>query len=122
MSVGSGAAGDSTTDVGGAATGTQALASSSAILSSGGLTFRLWDLATGAELRRHHAHNALSFQAAFSPDGQTVYSVSADETLAAWRIGDPSLPTLLAWIAANRYVRELTCDERAQYGVAPLCR
>ena len=81
----------------------------------------LWDLATGVELLRHNAHNALSFQAAFIPDGQTVYSVSVDKTLVAWQIGDPSLPALLSWIEANRYMRELTCDERAQYGVAPLC-
>ena len=82
----------------------------------------LWDAASGAELRRHSAHNALSFQATFSPDSQTVYSVSSDETLVAWQVGDPSLPALRAWIDENRYVRELTCDERAQYGVEPLCK
>ncbi|MCB0004420.1 MAG: WD40 repeat domain-containing protein, partial [Anaerolineae bacterium] len=82
----------------------------------------LWDLDSGAELRRHTAHNGLSFQATFNPDGQTIYSVSADETLVAWQVGDPSLPALRAWIKDNRYVRELTCDERAQYGVQPLCK
>ena len=84
-------------------------------------TVILWDLVSGTELRRHHAHNGLSFQAAFSPDGQTVYSVSADQTLAIWQIGDPSLPALLEWINVNRYVRDLTCEEREQYGIAPLC-
>jgi WD40 repeat protein len=84
-------------------------------------TIILWDMATGAELRRHNAHNALSFQAAFSPDGQTVYSVSADETLVVWQVGDPSLSALLSWIQDNRYVRQLTCAEREQYDVAPLC-
>ncbi len=43
----------------------------------------LWDAASGDELRRHHAHEALSFDVAFSPDDQTLYSVSADETLAS---------------------------------------
>ncbi len=81
----------------------------------------LWDLDSGAALRQHTAHNGLSFQATFNPDGQTIYSVSADETLVAWQVGDPSLPALLDWIYDNRYVRELTCDERAQYGVEPLC-
>jgi WD40 repeat protein len=84
-------------------------------------TIILWDLENGTELRRHNAHNALSFQVAFSPDGATVYSVSADETLAAWQVGDLSLPALLSWIENNRYVRELTCEERAQYDIEPLC-
>ena len=80
-----------------------------------------WDLETGTELRRHNTHNALSFQAAFSPDGGTIYSVSTDETLAAWHVGGLSLPALMSWIEGNRYVRELTCEERAQYDIEPLC-
>jgi len=31
------------------------------------------------------------------------------------------MDTLLTWIQANRYVREFTCEERAQYRIAPLC-
>ena len=81
----------------------------------------LWDLATGASLRRHHAHNDLAPHLTFSPDNQTVYSVSTDGTLATWHIGDPSLEGLLAWIDGNRYVRDLTCEEREQYGVEPTC-
>jgi hypothetical protein len=33
----------------------------------------------------------------------------------------PSLDELLDWVAANRYVRELTCDERELYRIEPLC-
>jgi hypothetical protein len=33
----------------------------------------------------------------------------------------PSLDELLDWVAANRYVRELTCDERELYQIEPLC-
>ena len=84
-------------------------------------TIILWDMATGTELRRHNIHAGLVFQAAFSPDGQSVYSVSTDETLVVWQMGDPSLQALLSWIEDNRYVRSLTCAERAQYGVGPLC-
>lgn len=84
-------------------------------------TVILWDVATGAELRRHNVHNALSFHVAFSPDGQTLYSVSADKTLVAWQLGDPSLSALHAWIKANRFVRPLTCEERAQFNITPLC-
>jgi WD40 repeat protein len=85
-------------------------------------TVILWDLATGEEIRRHSAHQGIALEVAFSPDGGTVYSVSADETLVAWQPGDPSLPILLDWIENNRYVRELTCDEREQYDIKPLCK
>ena len=84
-------------------------------------TIILWDLITGAELRRHNAHQALSFQVGFSPDGETIYSVSADETLVVWQVGDLSLAALRSWIENNRYVRELTCEEREQYKIKPLC-
>jgi WD40 repeat protein len=85
-------------------------------------TVILWDLKTGEELRRHSAHQGVAFQVAFSPDGQTIYSVSGDETMVAWQPGDPSLPALLDWIEKNRYVRELTCEEREQYDIKPLCK
>jgi len=81
----------------------------------------LWDLATGSPMRRNHTHTAPAFDLTLSPDDQTIYSVSADETLVAWHIDDPSLAGILDWITGNRYVRELTCAEREQYGVEPLC-
>ena len=38
---------------------------------------------------------------------------------------DLSLPVdmdeVCAWIEANRYVRELTCEERETYRIEPLC-
>ena len=85
-------------------------------------TIRLWHLETGEEIRRHSAHQGIAFQVAFSLDGGTIYSVSADETLVAWQPGDPSLPALLDWIERNRYVRQLTCEEREQYDIKPLCK
>jgi WD40 repeat protein len=85
-------------------------------------TVILWDLATGEELRRHSAHQGVAFQVAFSPEGGTIYSVSGDETMVAWQPGNPSLPALLDWIERNRYVRQLTCEEREQYDIKPLCK
>ena len=32
-----------------------------------------------------------------------------------------SFEKALAWAQANRYVRDLTCEERARYRVEPLC-
>jgi hypothetical protein len=44
-----------------------------------------------------------------------------DEAVIQWRIVDIPLDELLAWVRANRYVRDFTCEERAQYDITPLC-
>jgi hypothetical protein len=48
--------------------------------------------------------------------------VSAQGDVIQWRIAGWSLDELRARVRENRYVRNLTCDERAQYGVEPLCK
>lgn len=84
-------------------------------------TVILWDFETGEELRRFKGHTALVPGLVFSPDGQTAFSVSLDGALIEWQIADLPLDELLAWIHANRYVRDLSCEERAQYRVEPYC-
>jgi len=81
----------------------------------------LWDFSTGDELYRLPAHTLPVFSVQFSPDGQFAYSISTDGMLAKWKIPIQSLPELLDWIQANRYERPLTCSERLQYRVEPLC-
>jgi WD40 repeat protein len=81
----------------------------------------LWDFETGEELRRFGGHTALVPGLVFSPDGQTAFSVSFDGALIEWQIAHLPLDELIGWTHANRYVRDLTCDERAQYRVEPLC-
>ena len=46
---------------------------------------------------------------------------SADGALIEWQIEDLPLEELIEWTYANRYVRELTCEERETYRIAPLC-
>jgi WD40 repeat protein len=76
----------------------------------------LWDYATGKELSRFTLlKEADSFT--FSPDSKTAYVTSVDGRLTEWRIAERSLPELLDWIKANRYVRELTCPEKLQYSL-----
>jgi WD40 repeat protein len=82
----------------------------------------LWDFATGQELRRFQAHQALVFRVVFSPDGQTAFSSATDHSVIQWPVSDQSLSELVAWIHENRYVRELTCEERELYRVEPLCK
>ncbi|HEY83786.1 MAG TPA: PQQ-binding-like beta-propeller repeat protein, partial [Chloroflexi bacterium] len=84
-------------------------------------TIILWDFEAGEELRRFSEHTGAVLDVNFSPDGQTAFSVAMDGALIEWQISDPSLDELIEWVSANRYVRDLTCDERAQYRVEPLC-
>jgi WD40 repeat protein len=80
----------------------------------------LWDYSNGEELRRISALVGV-YSVVFSPDSRVAYAASSDGKLIQWHIAEKSLPELREWIKANRYVRELTCPERLQYNVDPLC-
>jgi hypothetical protein len=54
-------------------------------------------------------------------DGRSAFSVDAGGTLIQWRLAEWTIPQLTEWARANRYPRELTCEERARYRVEPLC-
>ena len=86
---------------------------------SGDGTTTLWNVETGEVIRRYNSMGVAD--PAFSADGRTAfvneYGGSFSEL---WRI-DLTLDDLLTWTRANRYVRDLTCDERALYRVEPLC-
>ncbi len=82
----------------------------------------LWDFSTGEELARLQASTQPVTSVTFSPDGKYAYFVTGDGLLVQWKIpGQQSLPELITWINENRYVRQLTCEERQRYRVEPLC-
>jgi WD40 repeat protein len=82
----------------------------------------VWDFATGRELRRIQAHQATVSNIVFSPDGQSFFTAPvSDQSVVQWAVTDQSLEELIAWIADNRYMHELTCEEREQYDIEPLC-
>jgi WD40 repeat protein/DNA-binding SARP family transcriptional activator len=82
----------------------------------------LWDFATGDEVRHLTAYNAPTWTVVFSPDGQTVFTSSIGEKpVIEWQVADWPLDQLQAWVHENRYVRDFTCAERAQYRIEPLC-
>jgi WD40 repeat protein len=81
----------------------------------------LWNFETAEELRRFTAHTELVPGLVLGPGGETAFSVSLDGQLIEWQVADLPLEELIEWTHANRYVRELTCEEREQYRVEPLC-
>ncbi len=81
----------------------------------------LWDLETGELIRRFGAPGQMIFDIEMSADGSTAFSGSSDTTIVQWRLDNPALDELRAWIKANRYVRELSCEERELYQIEPLC-
>ena len=55
-----------------------------ALSGSGDRTLRLWDLETGAELRRFEGHEGRVSSVTLLPDGRRALSGSDDETLRLW--------------------------------------
>ncbi|NJL56553.1 WD40 repeat domain-containing protein [bacterium] len=83
---------------------------------SGDGVVRLWDVASGSELRRYTGHASGVWSVAFTPDGQQLISASGDGDLILWR-SSVALEDLVDWIYANRYVYELSCNERESFNL-----
>ncbi len=70
----------------------------------------LWDVGSGQPLRRYTGSGEPFVQVEFAADGLSALSMTGDGSLQRWTISD-SLADLLAWVRANRTVRELTPAE-----------
>ncbi|MCC7208193.1 MAG: protein kinase [Anaerolineae bacterium] len=90
------------------------------ILSSIDETTTLNDLQTGDVIRRWSGAGLGLSTLAFNPDGRNAVLGFPDGRLELWRI-DATLDELIAWTRANRYVPELTCEQREFYRLEPLC-
>jgi len=81
---------------------------------------RLWDAASGEEIRRYDGHTGRVLSAAFTPDGAYLLTGAEDSTARVWRVAR-TVAELVTWARANRYLPALTCPQRVQYRVEPLC-
>ncbi len=81
-------------------------------------TIILWDFATGQPLRTSRGHTEAVTGVAYIPDGTAAISTSRDGTVRWWPL---TAEALNDWVQNNRYVRELTCEERATYRIEPQC-
>ncbi|MDX1991445.1 MAG: protein kinase [bacterium] len=84
-------------------------------------TVRLWDIATGQELRRLDGHTDWVSEVEFTPDGTQALSSGQDNVLRLWQV-PRTAEDVVNWARENRYLREVTCAEREQYRIEPLCQ
>ena len=94
------------------------------ILSTGfNLNVILWDAETGRPLWKMHGHSPNSIDIVtgdFTPDGKMIITISEDSEIIAWDVSQ--LPDdFETWAKDNRYIPELTCEQRELYQVEPLC-
>ncbi|MCU0511860.1 MAG: TIR domain-containing protein [Anaerolineae bacterium] len=88
-------------------------------------TVRVWDVDSSIELRRvaitSERGRAIRIKTlALAADGNTILlgvNDTPDNTLRLIQI-IPQTPDLLAWVAQNRFVRPLNCNERLLFGLA----
>jgi WD40 repeat protein len=76
-------------------------------------TARLWDVASGQELRRFSGHTAAVRSVAFTPDGASIVTAARDGQVRVW---DVAIERVVERLCA-RVLRDLTADERLQYGI-----
>jgi WD40 repeat protein len=91
-----------------------------AMTASADQTVRLWDTRTGEEIRQFDGHSNWVLATAFSPDGTFALTAAEDNSVRQWLVARTPME-LIEWAQANRYIPELTCPEREQYRVEPLC-
>ncbi|MCB9453078.1 MAG: protein kinase [Anaerolineaceae bacterium] len=82
-----------------------------------GIMGQLRDLDSGEVIRKY---DGLSLVSWFALDSRTAIVIGPSTGTELWRI-DLTLDDLIAWVHANRYIPELTCEQRDLYRLEPLC-
>jgi WD40 repeat protein/serine/threonine protein kinase len=78
----------------------------------------LWDVETGEVIRRYN--KGFVMKSVVNADGSEALVGFHDGAVELWRI-DATLDELLEWTQANRYIPELTCEQRELYRLEPWC-
>lgn len=78
----------------------------------------LWQMDLGQVIRRYGGGYAISPH--FTADGRLALIGMHDGAVELWRI-DSTLDELLTWTRNNRYLLELSCEQRDLYRIEPLC-
>ncbi|MCP3998766.1 MAG: hypothetical protein GY722_27395 [bacterium] len=86
---------------------------------SGSGSVTIWDFETTESLHRFTGHEGYVFDVEFHPDGTRAYTSGVDGKLIEWSGFDMSLEEILSWVEDNRYIRNLTCEERDRYHLDP---
>jgi WD40 repeat protein len=74
----------------------------------------LWDLESREQIARF-TQEGIVWEAAFSPDGRFFYTSAWDGTVRKWRVPPQETDELIQWVFANRYVPELSPEQRNFY-------
>jgi WD40 repeat protein/serine/threonine protein kinase len=82
-------------------------------------TLIMWDLNTLTSVRIFRGHEDRIWDFTLANDGLNILSASRAGMLIQWRID--TLDELREWIVDNRFLYDLTCEERTQYRIEPLC-
>jgi WD40 repeat protein len=83
-------------------------------------SLRLWDTATGDSIQRFGEQNTAITAVALNVDGSLALAGTLDGSIVQNQIDTAA--SLKAWAQQNRYLPRLTCIEREQYRVPPLCQ
>jgi len=78
----------------------------------------LWDVNTGAQRARFIGHTGAIGLLSYC-DEEHFLSEASDGTARLWSLREPE--DIVKWVQENRYIRELTCDERQIYEIKPYC-
>jgi WD40 repeat protein len=80
----------------------------------------VWDLETNSRPMVLIGHGGAVRDLRFALDPDLLVSAANDGNVYEWRL-NASGAELQAWIEGNRYIPELTCEQRLEYGVEPTC-